>query len=51
MITLNGITYEITGQVKIYGFSNRFEISLRRPHGKRTYHAVRYEDGSLSKVV
>lgn len=51
MIMINNITYEVLGQVKISGFDNRFEITLRRPNGKRKYHAVRYEDGSMSEAV
>ena len=51
MITIKGITYEILGEAKLSGFVNRVEITLRRPSGKRTYHAVRYEDGSISEAV
>jgi hypothetical protein len=51
MIKINNVTYEVLGQVKIAGFENRVEITLRRPNGKRTYHAVRYEDGSISEAV
>ncbi|MDW9528103.1 hypothetical protein RWE87_05080 [Sinorhizobium meliloti] len=51
MINLDGVTYEILGEKKIAGFSSRVEIMLRRPRGKRVYHAVRYEDGSISSAV
>ncbi|MGC4393744.1 hypothetical protein [Agrobacterium sp. M50-1] len=50
-MSINGIFYEVVGEQKISGFDNRFEIRLRRPNGKRTYHAVRYEDGSVSEAV
>jgi hypothetical protein len=50
-MTISGITYEVIGERNIAGFSNRVEITLRRPNGKRTYHVVRYEDGSVSEVV
>ena len=50
-IEINGTTYEVLGQTKVAGFSDRFEITLRRPRGKRIYHAVRYEDGSISEAV
>ncbi len=50
-MSLGGITYEVIGEQKIAGFETRFEITLRRPNGKRIYHAVRYEDGSVSEVV
>jgi len=48
---ISGIFYEVIGEQKIAGFETRFEITLRRPNGKRVYHAVRYEDGSVSEAV
>ena len=50
-MTINGTKYEIISQKQICGFENRFEICLRKPKGKRFYHVVRYEDGSISGVV
>lgn len=50
-MTINGKTYEVLAERKVPGFTNRFEVVLRLPRGKRTYHVVRYEDGSLSGVV
>jgi len=50
-MTIGGIFCEVIGETKISDFEGRFEITLRRPNGKRTYHAVRYEDGSVSEAV
>lgn len=50
MITIDGVTYEIISENK-FSELDRVEISLRRPKGKRVYHAVRYEDGSVSSVA
>ena len=49
-IVIGGVTYEVLEE-KSFGIPNRTELSLRRPKGKRTFHAVRYEDGSISEAV
>lgn len=48
---INGITYEVLGEREIGGRPGRVEVILRRPNGKRLYHAVRYENGTVSGVV
>lgn len=50
MIVIGGVDYEILGE-RSFGELERVEITLRRPRGRRMYHAVRYEDGSVSEVV
>lgn len=50
-MTIDGINYEVISETALAGFANRVEIKLRRLNGRRFYHAVRYEDGSLSGVV
>ncbi len=49
---IGGITYEVVAVAQfLHNGARREEITLRRPNGKRAYHAVRYEDGSLSEAV
>lgn len=49
-VQINGITYNLI-QEKPFGVFGRTEMTLRRPNGNRAYHAIRYEDGSLSEAV
>lgn len=49
-MTINGNHYLVLGEKKIDGM-DRLEITLRKPNGKKLYHVVRYEDGSISGVV
>ena len=48
---ISGIKYEIIKETAISGFPGRTEITLRRPKGKRLYHAVKYENGTISEAV
>ncbi len=49
---ISGITYEVIAEKAFaFGATVRTEITLRRPKGKRIYHVVRYEDGSISEAV
>lgn len=50
-MNINGTNYIVLAEVPVKGFSGRVEITLRKPRGKRSYHAIRYEDGSFSSVV
>lgn len=49
---IDGIAYVV---VSVKNFThnekNREWITLRRPKGKRFYYVVRYENGSLSRVL
>lgn len=47
---INGTKYEVISEKK-FSDLNRTEITLRKPNGKRLYHVVRYEDGTLSSVA
>lgn len=49
-IIINGVKYEILGK-KHFGVFGRYELTLKKLNGKRLYHAVRYEDGSISEAV
>lgn len=51
-IRIGGVQYEIvrTREFK-HGSDTRTAIFLRRPAGKRIYHAVLYENGAVSGVT
>jgi hypothetical protein len=60
-IIIDGIKYEILREKDFVLTSKevsslkhpvtRTTLYLKRPRGKRTYHAVRYENGTISSVV
>jgi hypothetical protein len=51
-LTLDGITYAVLSE-KPYEYNGykRVSITLKRPRGRRTYVAIRYENGCYSSVV
>lgn len=60
-IVIDGIKYEVLREKdfvltpaelsSLKGPVTRTTLYLKRPRGKRTYHAVRYESGRISSVV
>lgn len=48
-MTINGQDYIIISENNF--MPGRVEFKLRKPNGKRFYHVVRYEDGTMSGVV
>lgn len=51
-IKLGGVEYVIVRTREFdHGGAVRTAMFLRRPSGKRIYHAVRYENGSVSSVT
>lgn len=48
---VNGQEYIVLSKVKIKGYDDREEVCVKKPRGKRKYHFVIYEDGSISSVV
>lgn len=50
-IVIGGVKYEIVRTKEFeHGGCVRTAMFLRRPAGKRIYHAVRYENGAVSEV-
>jgi hypothetical protein len=51
-LTLDGITYAVLAE-KPYEYNGykRVSITLKRLRGRRTYVAIRYENGLYSSVV
>jgi hypothetical protein len=48
---INGKKYKVISRKRVSGFMNRWEFTLMLERGNRCYHAVQYEDGSISSVV
>lgn len=51
-VTIRGVYYLVESERPYeYQGHKRTEYTLRRPKGRRSYYAVRYENGTLSDVV
>lgn len=60
MVVIDGVKYEVlfereftlsTADMPLRQPATRVSLYLKRPRGKRTYHAVHYENGKYSSVV
>ena len=49
---INGQKYEVIGTKQFtHNGAVRTEVTLRKPHGKKLYTVVVYENGAMSEVV
>jgi hypothetical protein len=51
-LTFDGVSYVVlTEKTYEHNGSKRASITMKRPRGKRTYHVVRYENGTYSSIT
>lgn len=51
-IEISGVTYIILGQREFSRKgAQRTELSLRKPNGRKVFHAIVYENGAVSEAV